>query len=730
MQKKDRYSKFFLSNFTDIFIIFISALCLRLFLIGVFPLGTDNVNQSEFVANVIRFNGFPSKRIFMSPGSPFVYPPIGIIIQVIFQIIFSQSIKPVFVAHWLSLIASSLSVVSIYLITKSFFNRVAALFASFVALLSYSELFILCWSGFPSVLGILLFVLNLYFLIRYIQEDNFINFFLLSTTLSIVTLTHLYSALITIIITAVIFLIYGKMKRFIYLAFLTFLIISPWIIYYLLLILPSLYNFLIAPETFQRVIFKPSFNLKDFFGGGYLYLFSIPSLIEMFYGSKDKQRILKVVFISFAIPFFIGTLGWEIEWLGSKFMSYRPLYYAMPSLSILSGVGFSSLINLFKRCEKGKNNSFSLVLKRGKWKIKIFFCLFVKILFISIVILASIFTIEVNFSSILTIRRYYEFVTPEDLEALEWISHNLNGTVVSDWYFGQWIAGYANLPTFPALPANVYFTNPIEYEQGKIADAILLRKPGWLPLALHNGIKYIVVNTRLKYIDGFTPVSPTYPYYNIAVLCNNAKKASFVLTQYKWNALPNTSVEVQNDSIIFGTSFSQKNYYYAFEIYPNNDAYKYLFLNISLLTSQDSQITDPKIILFYDNATPNYVEQPLLMDYNFSSHVFLISLPKDKDLKKIRFSFYSTVDGASLFMKINNMELTKSLNDLCNSKDLKLIYREHNTYILEIVNSQQHPSIKIDLIYPLWIYLPLQCATFLLAFFATVRLRKLFLGSK
>jgi len=725
MQKHHGFSRFFLLDYLDIFlifIVFIGAFYVRIFLIGDFPLGTDNVNQYEFVTNVIRFIGFPSKRAFMSPGSTFIYPPIGIIIQIIFQIILCQSIKPVFVAHWLSLITSSLSVVFIYLISKSLFNRVAALFASFTALISYPELILLCWSGFPSVFGMLLFTLYLYFLISYIQKDCFIYFFLLSLTLSIAILTHLYSALIIALITGFIFFIYNKRRILLQLALLVFLMTAPWSIYHFLLILPSLYKLLFTPSTFQRVTFRSSFNLSDFFGGAYLYLFSIPALIQMFYVPKDKQGVIKVILVCFAIPFLTGILGWNLEWLGSRFLSYRPLYYALTPLSILSGEGFSSLINLCKSCEKGKKIYLSLIVFK-KWKANIkIFSLFVEILLISAVFSVSIFTSKVNFSKVLTIRRYYEFVNQEDLETLEWISRNLNGTVVSDWYFGQWIAGYANIPTIPALPANVYFTNQVEYEQGKIADAILSKKPGWLSLARQNGIKYIVVNTRLNYIDGFTPLSPTYPYYNIAGFCNNAENASFALIRYKWASTPGTTVKVENESIIFGTSYSGKDRWYAFQIFPSNDKYKYLFLNISLLTPLVHQIIDPKIILYYDDKTENYTAYLIPIDYNFSSNKFLLSIPEDKHLKEIRFAFYSIDEGASWFMKINNIELAKSLNDLFNSNNLKLIYHEHNTFVLEIANSQQPTSIYGGLIYPLWIYLPLQCAMFPLTFFVSKRL--------
>jgi hypothetical protein len=442
----------------------------------------------------------------------------------------------------------------------------------------------------------------------------------------------------------------------------------------------------------------------------------------MFYVPKDKQGVIKIILICFAIPFLIGILGWNLEWLGSRFLSYRPLYYTMTPLSILSGEGFSSLINVCKSCEKGKKSCLSLIACKTWRTNRKIFSLFFEILLISAVFSVSIFTSKANFSKVLTIRGYYEFVNQEELETLEWISCNLNGTVVSDWYFGQWIAGYANIPTIPALPANVYFTNQIEYEQGKIADTILSKKPEWLFLARQKGIKYIVVNTRLSYIDGFTPSSPTYPYYNIGGFCSNDENASFVLTRYKWASTPGTIVKVENESIIFGISHSGKDCWYALQIFPSNDKYKYLFLNISLLTPLVHQIVDPKIVLYYYDETENYSEYPILIDYNFSCNEFLLSIPEDKYLKEIRFAFYSIDEGASWFMKINNIGLAKSLNDLFNSDDLKLIYHEHNIFVLEIANSQQPAFIYKGLIYPLWIYLPLQCAMFPLTFFVSKRL--------
>lgn len=651
------------------------------------PLGCDNVNQSEFVLNVDFFLGFPNKRLYLSPGSHFSYPPLGILIE--FMLSRILDVKPVLIAYWLSLLVSGLNTALSYITAKALFNRTAAIFTAAINLFLYPNMILITWTGFPSLLGIFLYNLSLFLTITYCKNRSPISLFYLASTISTLLLTHIYSAIIVGVVFLFVVITSKNRFQFFKLFMVILIIVSPWYAYYF----PQLIgNFNTFPTSFQRIVYPPA-DMYDVMGFSYfLSFFVVPAVFAIRLIYRNNRQSLNCLLIWYLIPWTLGILGSKIGWLGLMTAYPRPLYYVSFSLSVLMGGIFSLAPNLLKNvC---RNFRIATLLSKTLTLCFIFFTLLFPL---------------IDLPRIFQVYKYYSFMSSEELEALNFMSANTTGLVVSDWYFGQWIAGYAGIPTICALPANVYYTNPVEFSQGQIADVILSKKGEWLSLARNNGINYIVINTRLSYIDAYIPTSPTYFYYDITKYFKQSKNFADEFLAWNWSlTTQNSFLTPENGSIVFGSSYSLRKWY-ALRIFPVKDEkYEYLVVNISL-SDPFASLIDPKVILYYDNNEFN--EYPIC-----DKSKFFITLD-GKNLSEIRIAAYSTLEGSSWSFRINDIKFAKSLADYLDPEELSLVYQTRNIFILKIVASSQFkPSFYNFVVYPLYIYIPSQAFAFYIGF--------------
>src|SRR6266571_4192489 len=160
----------------DLILTFILALAVRIFFSQGRLLGIDIVNQSEFVNNVIHFAGFPNTRQFADPGSSFSYPPLAILLEGSFALLFN--VKVVYVALWGAILSNGLLAPITYLLgTGILKSRLGAWLGSLLVILSYLDLEFVGWSGFPSVLGVLLSAVVLCLVVNYFEKQRLRYFF-------------------------------------------------------------------------------------------------------------------------------------------------------------------------------------------------------------------------------------------------------------------------------------------------------------------------------------------------------------------------------------------------------------------------------------------------------------------------------------------------------------------------------------------------------------------------
>jgi hypothetical protein len=674
--------------------IFIISIIIRLFFTNFRLLGTDIVNQGEFVANTVYFMGFPDKRLFMSPGSEFTYPPLAVLIEAIVSTMLN--IKPVYCAYYLSILSSSANVLMVYLLAKQLFKRNVAWFATLIAMFAYPDLLLLGWSSFPSIFGIFLVSCLFYCLIMYLKYASYFYLILFSFLLGFLGLSHTYSFLLAIAVLMIVISLCKKRFNIIKALLLACLITLPWYSYRFYIIVPELYTLLFNPVSFQRIFFRAPFNLVTIFGLPFLHF----SLVVVFFGgiafsvkNKCKDVNFKILAIWFFIPFLLGIVGWTNDWVGARILGYRSIYYASTPLCLIVAGGYNEIyqqLHIKVRCPK--------LLRRP----------LIMLFTLSILIFTS-FTIIANSFVLLKTYDYYAYITNEEIEALNWISNNLNGIVVSDWHFGQWIAGYSLKPTFCAFPANVYFTNPVEIERSHVAETILSKKDNWLETAFENNVSYIAINTRLRYIDAFVRDSPTYDFYDIAKYMNVSDNGLEIIA-WNWSApTENSIVQIEESSIKFGTNFGYSDVYYSFCVIPPYSINaKYVYFNVSSLPPTPS-ISDVKILIYYNSSYTEFDEIPMSAT-GINTLVPLRGRPYE-----IRFTFYSSSVGQSWYLKIHAIKLFSSLENATFSH-LILKYESEHIYIFEIRGIKPSlPSINVS-VYPLWLYLPIQIPLCLITF--------------
>src|SRR5207249_4954566 len=160
-------------------------------------LGMDPINQSEFVNNLVHFSGFPQWRLYMAPGSSFSYPPLALLLEALFASMFN--VKVVYVAVWAAIVASACLAPVTYLLGIEVLNsRVGALLGSLFIGFSYLDLEFLGWSAFPSILGVLLSSVVIYFVFKYLKSLNLRDLLGFTLALGALALTHVYSTVITL----------------------------------------------------------------------------------------------------------------------------------------------------------------------------------------------------------------------------------------------------------------------------------------------------------------------------------------------------------------------------------------------------------------------------------------------------------------------------------------------------------------------------------------------------
>ncbi len=657
-------------------------------------LGMDIINQSEFVNNLIHFNGFPESRLYMAPGSSFSYPPLALLLEGLFASLFN--VKVVYVAVWAAIVASACLAPVTYLLGIEVLNsRAGALLGSLFLGFSYLDLEFLGWSAFPSILGVLLSSIVIYFVLRYLRTMKLSDLLGYTLALGALSLTHVYSTLITLVVLGFIVLATRRFHLITGIAFGLSLGL-PWYAWGFNSVFSSLVSALSASHDYQQVSFFHTVQFANLYGELYFVLFGLaigyivlsPLLVRK---SIHPNRVTPVA-VWLSITLTLGGLGGSSFLLSKFLLEYRALFYTSAPLSVFAAGGFSSILLTLRA-------SFARLPRKTVGK----FC---GTLMGTLLILLVVVILAANLLPIHEVYSYESVAQQEEINALNFISANATGVYCSDWYFGQWIAGYSSQPTLVAYPANVYYTNPVEYHDAKIAESVLSKSSNWTELALENGISYIGIDTRLSYIDAYIPQSPTFSYYNTAKFVNTSSVGSATLRNWNWSApTQGSSFQVGNSGIAFGSNATRPDTWYALSASPiwlNSPEYVYASGSVPQI---GAGVLGPVMIVYYDPSYTNFTEVQLPVGPSFSVLAPITGRPY-----QIRFAVYSQTTLQNFSMNVTGLTLYDSIHEV-DFTPLHLIYSSQNIYIFEFDEKQPtqaaYPRLQPP-VYPLYFYLPAQ----------------------
>lgn len=184
-----------------------------------FLLGGDTPGYVAFIREIIQ-NGFiiPSQNTLHFPGSYWVYPPLlPYFWAVVTHLLGGGTLTPFYVIEVSGMVADSLVVIPVFLISRLVFNRQAAIVSSLLFAVYLPDLFALAWGGVPQLFATFLFAWVIYFTILISRESNrsIKNTLALGILLILLTLTHdltIFVMIFSLLGTVVISLILKKIR--------------------------------------------------------------------------------------------------------------------------------------------------------------------------------------------------------------------------------------------------------------------------------------------------------------------------------------------------------------------------------------------------------------------------------------------------------------------------------------------------------------------------------------
>ncbi len=461
------------SNILLLLITCFSALYRVVFVLhDVFPSGAD-IGLHESLIHSITQGGninFMWNDYHMGGGTSNTFPGFHIFTA---SLILFTGLPDYFAEAFVSIIFSSLTIVVAYLLSRKILNEPAALIAAFLVSVSYYDVYMLLWSGYPNTITLLLIPLVFYLLL----ETRYSRLPRLTTTSLLcgaIFLTHSLSSviLVTVIFTsAIIALMFRRWVS----------IDKKAVLEWLVPIFAG--ALIVSPFLFQAAPFYLNFNSPLYSGG-------LPKL---------QQALLPIRLVPFeyVLPFFVCFfLGfiffkylhvksqpskillavWLVvptvltqSYIAGFYMDYeRFLYFAALPLTVLVAAGILASAKLLTKCAKWilakKSNTFFDLNKAVA-------------VFVLLLILLSCFELP-HFSMApsegFQLQDQLQVMTAHGYEAVQWIKNctPADAVIVSDALYGWWLGGFAERRTVSAVEP-VFITNQREFEPALLASRLL-----------------------------------------------------------------------------------------------------------------------------------------------------------------------------------------------------------------------------------------------------------------
>jgi len=393
---------------------------------------------------------------------------------------------PEYLVH--SLVAalfSSLIALCAFLITRTVWEESAALIVAFLVAISRFDIEILLWGGYPNVITLLLIPVTYYMLL---QKAKFsLGPFLVTTALlsGAIFLTHSLSSAIfvgitftTVILGTIFSKKIGAPRRhlLIWLAplFLGAIVVSP----FLLKVVPLYLSASGGMEAIQQALLSTRV----------LPLELVVPLLVLFplfflFSKERKKNFYTFSAFLLALWILIPTVLTQGYLFGLYIDYNRFLYFVVVPVIILIAIAidhgsrfFARIIDTHSSLTKsssppindGKNTVSWLRSHATRKNTYAIFVLFFLLLSFSAV------PIFLTPSRGTEISNFYQAMTGDCYEAIEWIRQEtpIGSILVSDAYYGWWLSGFAQRPTWSAVDPQ-YLTLSRELWPAKVAKNLL-----------------------------------------------------------------------------------------------------------------------------------------------------------------------------------------------------------------------------------------------------------------
>jgi len=416
-------------------------------------------------------NTFPGYHIFVSGVAFFTGLPVYLA-QITVVILFS-----------------SLFVAMAFLITRKVFNESVALIVAFLVGVSYYDIYILLWSGYPNIIALLLIPLVFYLLLEKARFERLPRLVVVSVLSATIFLTHSLSSIMFIVISLLavfIGLVFSRnleigrrdVLEWLVPLFIGGLIVSP----FLIKTAPIYLNLDSAVYTgglpdIQKLLLPMRLVPIEFI---------LPFFVCFFLGlACFKQRHRKIrfpemlIFLWLIIPVVLTqafVVGFYTDY-------ERFLYFANLPLIILVGAGiFLAAPQLAKATTQFLSTHLTQVFNKNKFsKLRSIkphrltgqpaVTLFMVILLLGIIFWLPHFSMMP--SEGFQMRSQLQVMDKPGYEALQWIENNTpkNAVFVADALYGWWLGG-AQRPTVSAVEP-IFITNSREFQPALLATQLL-----------------------------------------------------------------------------------------------------------------------------------------------------------------------------------------------------------------------------------------------------------------
>ncbi|MCL2358590.1 hypothetical protein [Candidatus Bathycorpusculum sp.] len=362
---------------------------------------------------------------------------------------------------------STLIILGAFMVVRLVWNEQAGFVVAVLITFSASDILMLSWGGYPNIVALALIPLLFHLFLQpaKLSQKNY-----LSTSALIVTalfLTHLYSAIIFLVIilfALLVSVVFSKSTN----------LTIKGSIYWLLpifagVVLSSPYLINIIPVYFgseaaitgnvsvmkQAVVETRTVPLQI------LGLAIIPIALFLVFSKKQNGKVFTLPSVLFASAVLIPLVATQ-SYLFGFFLDYERFVYflALPVIVCLGLIVMTASNMIIQRLGKIWAHLVHTKIHCVLVSVFLIVCLFTPIFTLPHVGLAQ--------------SEYFQLMTPAKYEAIQWVQNNTaEGSVcVADAEFGWWLSGFAKRPTLSAVDPQFLILQR-EFEPARIASNLL-----------------------------------------------------------------------------------------------------------------------------------------------------------------------------------------------------------------------------------------------------------------